>query len=149
MITKGTLQELVPSASISERKKAEAERDIMVGFLRIANATTSPRELVKAASNFFQKQSGCEAVGIRLKEGDEYPYYVTRGFPPEHVRLENQICARDDAGYIVRDSKGNPIIECMCGSRCIVANLTIAKTFLLKKEVSGQTIPLASCNNNS
>ena len=88
----------------------------MVEFLRIANATTSTHELVKAAADFFQKQCGCEAVGIRLKEGEEYPYYVTRGFPPEHVRLENQICARDDAGYVVRDSKGNPIIECMCGA---------------------------------
>ena len=73
-------------------------------------------ELVKVAVDFFQKQCGCEAVGIRLKEGDDYPYYVTRGFPPEHVRLENQICARDDSGHIVRDSKGNPVIECMCGN---------------------------------
>ena len=88
----------------------------MVEFLRIANATTSTHELVKAAVDFFQKQCGCEAVGIRLKEGEEYPYYVTKGFPPEHVQLENQICARDDAGYIVRDSKGKPIIECMCGA---------------------------------
>ena len=101
---------------ITERKKSEAEREIMVEFLRIANATTSTQELVKAAADFFQKQSGCEAVGIRLKEGDDYPYYVTRGFPPEHVRLENQICAKDEAGYIIRDSKGKPIIECMCGN---------------------------------
>ena len=101
---------------ITERKKSEAEREIMVEFLRIANATTSTHELVKAAVDFFHKQCRCEAVGIRLKEGDEYPYYVTRGFPPEHIKLENQICARDDTGYIVRDSKGKPIIECMCGS---------------------------------
>ncbi len=101
---------------ISERKKSEAEREIMMEFLRIANATTNTQVLVKAAADFFQKQSGCEAVGIRLKEGDEYPYYVTRGFPPEHVRLENQICARDDAGNVVRDSEGKSIIECMCGA---------------------------------
>ncbi len=101
---------------ITERKKSEAEREITVEFLKIANATTSTHELVKAATDFFQKQCGCEAVGIRLKEGEEYPYYVTSGFPPEHVRLENQICARDDAGYVVRDSKGTPIIECMCGA---------------------------------
>ena len=101
---------------ISWRKKAEAEREIMVEFLKIANTSTDPHELVKAVADFFQKQSGCEAVGIRLKEGDEYPYYVTRGFPPEHVRLENQICARDNAGHIVQDSEGKSIIECMCGA---------------------------------
>ena len=101
---------------ITERKKYETERETISEFLRIANATASSHDLVKAAADFFQKQSGCEAVGIRLKEGEDYPYYVTRGFPPEHVRLENQICARDDAGSIVRDSNGNPMIECMCGN---------------------------------
>lgn len=117
---------------ISESKKAQFEREIMVEFLRIANGTTSTHELVKAAVDFFQKQCGCEAVGIRLKEGDEYPYYVTRGFPPEHIRLENQICARNDAGYIVRDSKGNPIIECMCGN-VISGRFDPSKEFFTEK----------------
>ncbi|MGO8806744.1 MAG: PAS domain S-box protein, partial [Candidatus Bathyarchaeia archaeon] len=101
---------------ITERKKSETEREIMVEFLKIANANIGTSDLIEGALAFFQKQCGCEAVGIRLKEGEEYPYFVTRGFPPEHVRLENQICARDDSGYIVRDSKGNSIIECMCGA---------------------------------
>ena len=117
---------------ITERKKAEIEREIMVEFLRIANATTTTRELVRVASDFFQKQCGCEAVGIRLKEGDDYPYYVTSGFPPEHVRLENQICARDDSGYVVRDSKGKPIIECMCGA-VVSGRFDPSKNFFTEK----------------
>ena len=30
--------------------------------------------------DFFQKQSGCEAVGIRLKDGDDFPYYEKTRF---------------------------------------------------------------------
>ena len=101
---------------ITDRKKAEVEREIMVEFLRIANTTTNNRDLIKATVDFFQRQSGCDAVGIRLKEGDDYPYYETRGFPPEHVRLENKLCARDGAGCLIRDFKGDPVIECMCGN---------------------------------
>ena len=101
---------------ITERKKSETEREIMVEFLRIANATTGTHDLIKAAVDFFQKQSGCEAVGVRLKEGDDYPYYETKGFPPEHVQLENKLCARDEAGCVIRDSKGKPVLECMCGN---------------------------------
>ena len=101
---------------ISERKKSETEREIMVEFLRIANATTGTRDLIKEALDFFQKQSGCEAVGIRLKEGDDYPYYETKGFPPEHLQLENKLCASDEAGCIIRDSKGKAVLECMCGN---------------------------------
>ncbi len=101
---------------ITERKKAEAESRIMLEFLKVANVTTNNFELVKWTLDFFQKQCGCEAVGVRLKEGDDYPYYETRGFPPEHVQLENKLCARDDAGCVIRDSKGQPVIECMCGN---------------------------------
>ncbi len=45
--------------------------------------------MVWAAATFFQEQSGCEAAGIRLQEGDDYPYFEARGFPKEFVLAEN------------------------------------------------------------
>ena len=101
---------------ITERKKSEFEREIMIEFLRIVNSSTGTRDLIRVAVGFFQKQSGCEAIGVRLKDGDDYPYYETKGFPPEHVLLENKLCATDEVGCIVRDFKGDPVIECMCGN---------------------------------
>ncbi|MGA3112744.1 MAG: PAS domain S-box protein, partial [Candidatus Bathyarchaeia archaeon] len=101
---------------VTERKKAENEREIMVEFLRIANAATCSHDLIEGALDFFQKQCGCEAVGIRLKEGDDYPYYETKGFPVKHVKLENKLCKSDESGYVIRDSKGRPVLECMCGN---------------------------------
>jgi len=117
IIKEGKVSEIVSTVrDITERKKAEAEREIMIEFLRIANATNDIQDLAKASTVFFQKQSGCEAVGIRLKEGDDYPYYETIGFPSEHVQLENKLCASEKDGYVIRDSKGKPILECMCGN---------------------------------
>ena len=55
----------------------------MIEFLKITNASFGTRNLIRAALEFFQKRSGCEAVGVRLKDGDDFPYYETRGFPPE------------------------------------------------------------------
>ena len=81
---------------------------------------------------FFKKQSGCEAVGIRLKEGEDYPYYETKGFPPEHVLLENKLCARDDVGCVIRDFKGDPIIECMCGN-ILCGRFDSSKKFFTEK----------------
>ena len=83
---------------ITARKRDEEERDIAAGFLRLVNESRGKEDLVRAAVTFFQEKSGCEAVGIRLKEGDDYPYYEARGFPQEFVLLENRLCARDDAG---------------------------------------------------
>jgi PAS domain S-box-containing protein len=101
---------------ITEQRRAQQERETTIAFLRMVNNSTGTPELVQAATSFFQKQSGCEAVGIRLHEGEDYPYYEARGFPEAFVRMENSLCARDDAGGVVRDSGGNPVIECMCGN---------------------------------
>ncbi len=101
---------------ITARKQAERERELAVQFLRTINESTSKQDLVRSAATFFQEQSGMEAVGIRLKEGDDYPYYETHGFPGEFVRLESSVCLRDDEGRTVRDDSGFPIMECMCGN---------------------------------
>ena len=101
---------------ITQRKRDEEEREIAAGFLRLVNESRGKEDLIRAAATFFQEKSGCEAVGIRLKEDDDYPYYEARGFPQEFLRLENRLCARDDAGQPIRDSAGNPVIECMCGN---------------------------------
>jgi PAS domain S-box-containing protein len=101
---------------IEDRKRAEQEREITIEFLELVNRSRGTRDLIQRATTFFQKCSGCEAVGIRLREGDDFPYFEARGFSKEFVLLENKLCARDGSGEIVRDSPGNPVIECICGN---------------------------------
>ena len=57
-----------------------------------------------------------DAVGIRLQEGDDYPYFVFDGFHDEYIILENALCAIDLEGQMMRDDGGNPILDCMCGN---------------------------------
>jgi PAS domain S-box-containing protein len=92
------------------------QHEIAEELLRFVNASRSTRELIHSAVTFFREQLGCEAIGIRLRNGEDYPYYEARGFPPEFVKLENHLCQRDLNGQIVRDDVGNPVIECMCGN---------------------------------
>ena len=47
-----------------------------------------------------------EAVGIRLRDRDDYPYYETRGFPPAFVQLETSLCAHDIGGAPLRHQTG-------------------------------------------
>jgi PAS domain S-box-containing protein len=101
---------------ITERKRSEEERQTSVDFLRLVNESRSSAELIRAATLFFHEKSGCEAVGIRLKEGDDYPYFEAHGFPEEFVLLENSLCDYNEKGEVIRDSNGDPIIECMCGN---------------------------------
>jgi PAS domain S-box-containing protein len=113
---------------ITERRRVEKEREITVEFLRLVNDATATRDMIRAAVTFFQEQSGCEAVGLRVRDGDDYPYYEVRGFPREFVLAENSLCTRNEAGEIVRDDDGYPVHECMCGN-VICGRLDPAKPF--------------------
>ena len=101
---------------ITEQKRTQREREMSVEFLRLVNESVGTADLVRSAARFFHAKSGCEAVGIRLKAGDDYPYVESRGFPAEFIESENDLCARDPQGQPVFGRDGHPIQECMCGN---------------------------------
>jgi PAS domain S-box-containing protein len=101
---------------ISERKQNEADRETMLALLRLANASNNTQELIRTVTAELQGWSGCVAVGVRLRRGDDFPYFETRGFPAEFVQAENYLCARDANQQLLRDGQGKPVLECMCGN---------------------------------
>ena len=100
---------------IADRKRADLERETTIEFLRLINESDTLVALVAAATAFFKRQSGCEAVGVRLRDGDDYPYFETSGFAAEFVALERSLAAHDDEGRICRDATGHAALECLCG----------------------------------
>jgi PAS domain S-box-containing protein len=109
----------------------QAEKEMTIEFLQLVNGCIGKSDLIKKAATFFQEKSGCSAVGIRLKDGDDYPYYEARGFPKEFLLLENSLCQRDEDGRIVRGDDSNPVIECMCGN-VICGRFDPSKPFFTK-----------------
>ena len=98
-----------------ERQRWEQERELTIGFFRLVNASTNLHNLIDAAINFFQQHSQCEAVGIRLRQGNDFPYFRTLGFPEEFLLNEDTPRARDCFGETVADDAGGTILECQCG----------------------------------
>lgn len=113
---------------ITDDKLQQQEHEITIEFLHIVNKCTDTIELIQAVTTFFQQQSGCEAVGIRLREDEDYPYFEYRGFSEEFILAENCLCSRDSNGSVIRDHFGNPVIECMCGN-VICGRFDPAKSF--------------------
>ena len=105
-----------PQPQAGEASRIAHEAEITIQFLRLVNESTGARDLIRAATAFFHQQSGCDAVGVRLRDGEDYPYFEARGFPSGFVQAENQLCARDPAGEIKRDGQGHPVLDCMCGN---------------------------------
>jgi GAF domain-containing protein len=74
------------------------------------------RSILEEALNLISEQSGCESVGIRWKAGEDYPYYLTRGFGRDFVVMEGPLCERDIAGRVLRGADGRPQLACLCGA---------------------------------
>jgi len=101
---------------ITLEKKIERKREYLIKLFQLLNKAVSLKETMQGAVHFLKSCSGCDSIGIRLREGDDFPYFQTEGFPEEFVRMGNSLCIRDGDGQIVRDDTGNPVWECMCGN---------------------------------
>jgi len=104
------------ASDITERKKMIEELNFTVQILTFLNSSGTLSELVKGIASLFKNWYNFEAVGIRLKDGDDYPYFETRGFSEEFVELENSLCVFNSSGKAVKNENGEPELECMCGS---------------------------------
>ena len=101
---------------ITERKQAEQSQALVNRILEILN---NPGEIINLIRNILlllKEHTGIEAIGVRLREAEDFPYYETNGFPPHFIESEKYLCARDDAGEIMCDSHGIPCLECICGN---------------------------------
>jgi len=123
-VMKGNLSRLVPAIEREikdavirrERKQAERRQELVN---RILSALNSPNEITNLTQNILlilKEYMGIEALCVRLREGNDFPYYETNGFPPHFLEAERYLCARDEKNEIIRDSQGKPCLECMCGT---------------------------------
>ena len=103
-------------ADITERKFREGVQDLMGRFIVDADTPGDFRATIRRITQGLQEWSGFEAVGLRLRDGEDYPYYETCGFPPAFVEHERRLCAHDSDGTVLRDDSGSPVLECMCGN---------------------------------
>ncbi|MFV0437454.1 MAG: PAS domain-containing protein [Desulfopila sp.] len=94
----------------------EQERELMAELMVQLNSAPDLDAVLSQLSRSLQQWAGCEAVGIRLRCGDDYPYRESCGFPSEHILRESALCSCDETGRIVREPGGNVHLECMCGN---------------------------------
>ncbi|MBI4860870.1 MAG: PAS domain-containing protein [Candidatus Riflebacteria bacterium] len=106
----------VYARDITEHRRADREREMTVEFLELVNSAQTTTELVQVAVAFFRQRSGAEATGIRLERDGDCPYREARGFPEAFSSTADSLWTRDPAGELLRDSTGNPVLDCMCGN---------------------------------
>ncbi|MBI4965773.1 MAG: PAS domain S-box protein [Desulfomonile tiedjei] len=95
---------------------AQESQILAVRILELLNRQTEASDAMREILGMVKEFTGFEAVGIRLRDGEDFPYFETIGFPGYFVEAESSLCSRNEAGEIIRDSTGNPLLECMCGN---------------------------------
>ncbi len=101
---------------VTERVRAQQRASLSLEVLSILNRSGEYLNRFRNIVSAVKRHMGIEAVGIRLRQGEDFPYYETNGFPEDFVKMENNLCQRDADGEIVRDTHGKPVLECMCGN---------------------------------
>jgi PAS domain S-box-containing protein len=90
-------------------------RTLIINVLSLLNEQVVEIEVIKQIFALVKRFTGFEAVGIRLREGDDFPYVFVDGFPDDFIEAENSLCSRKKSGEVIRDSEGRPVLECICG----------------------------------
>jgi signal transduction histidine kinase len=116
----------------AEHKLTEHQREVSLRVLELLNRTIDLNEVKRQILWLIKESSGCEAVGIRLQEGEDFPYYDTVGFVEGHVPTENYLYSLDKNGEIIRDAEGKAVLECMCGN-IIRGRFDVTKPFFTER----------------
>jgi hypothetical protein len=76
------------ASDITNRKQTEAFRELTREVLQILNAPVDFRNSIRQVLSVLKSRTGFAAVGIRLKNGDDFPYYAQDGFSGEFLSTE-------------------------------------------------------------
>jgi len=104
------------ASDINEYFQTEDLQKLETLILERLNKSDDQEETIRDIILLIKTYTKFNAIGIRLKDGDDYPYYMTKGFSSEFIKSESSLCARDKSGNFVLDKSGNPFLECLCGN---------------------------------
>jgi PAS domain S-box-containing protein len=107
---------LITISGIAGQREAELKQDLAASVLQVLNRGRGDlKALIHEVLHLINKSIGFDAVGLRLHQGDDFPYFEQNGFSDRFLCSENFLCGKKEDGSMIRDSNGQPILECTCG----------------------------------
>jgi GAF domain-containing protein len=111
------LRETIAETDRELRELASLNHDMetRLAVLEIIATAKDPEQALVGSLGYLKDRLHIDAAGLRLREGDDFPYFTTTGFSNEFVQAESSLCQRDRSGAPALDSSGQVVLECMCG----------------------------------
>ena len=111
------VERVLQEAKVRIRDRQAAQNQTL--YTRLLDLLNNPSELDHLAKNILsliRENTGIDAVAIRLKRGEDFPYYETSGFPSHFLKAEATIQLRNNEETFLLDGQGKPLLDCMCGN---------------------------------
>ena len=106
---------LASFADITERKQTEQLLTVQAEVLTILTSPIPVPETVERIVAALKRATGFDAVGLRFKKGDDYPFLAAVGYSDEFLRAENTLAVQYPDGGLCRNDDGSVNLECTCG----------------------------------
>lgn len=100
---------------ITKKRESENQLNLTSRILAVLNEPKDLSEIIPRILTEIKQSLDFEAIGFRLKNGDDFPYFVQEGFPNDFIVNENSLLERDSKGSVCRDENGDINLECTCG----------------------------------
>lgn len=95
---------------ISSRKDIKARHNLKLSLFNVFNIPgLSLKECCDKVIEDIAEYSDCDAVGIRLKEGNKYPYFASKGYPQNFAAAEDCPCMKGN----INDQSSD---RCICST---------------------------------
>jgi len=100
---------------VTRQKQREAYQEMSREILQILSETADFHDLIRQVLASLQARTGFDAVGIRLQDQDDYPYFAQKGFSGDFLLTENALARQGKEATGCRDKDGYLNLACTCG----------------------------------
>lgn len=99
----------------AERVQLKIYQEIGLEVLQRLNEPGDLQNLIPQVLDVFKTRIGLDAVGMRVRDGEDFPYFSQKGFSKDFLLTENTLIEHSADGGVCRDSSGKISLECTCG----------------------------------
>ncbi|WP_310600323.1 PAS domain S-box protein [Desulfobulbus sp.] len=100
---------------ITDQKKLESYREMGREILQILSGLETLPESIHRILDVLRQGTGFDAVGIRLQDGDDFPFYAHKGFSDAFLAMENSLLEHQRQEPLCRGKDGGSRLACACG----------------------------------
>lgn len=101
---------------ITDKQRIESFIIMSGRILKILNQPFDDSDIISNIIEIIKEETGFDAIGLRLKLKEEYPYYKTIGFREDFISNADSIAVMNKKEQFQFTEKENAILECICGA---------------------------------